>query len=510
MITSCLLFSGLVLLILSTVLLLPRLIRGDLAISTLEAILLGGIAAGLIAALILQRLRQLRLAGWVLLCLTLATLGVALYAFPLYRTLILPAAVLPVALAALLLDFQDVYIAALLAVATTMLVWWFTLGMPQTLALPAMLPAISSCVTTLLTAMIVAPVRRRQRLATRVAQHADTALAQAGERIAEGERRLAASVAQRAQDTRHIHTVLDRIGDGLIISDDAGKVTYANPAARSIWASLVGGEFEGRSVAAIAAALRPFNTASGKTAGSQHIELFAAHPNDSQPGEGTTYVLLDRRDRARLARLRGELLELLAEEMRDPLASMLTALEMTLGQNLPDGADRVLVGARRSGQQLLDLVVTLLEINQLEGSREVLRRSPASLRSVVEGGIAQTSPLAQKSSVHVVVEYGSDAMLPLDKDRLRRAFVNLLDIALRRSPPYSTIQVKTQRQGNAIVVRVSDQGPGMPLAKGSPTLGMTFSKLVVEAHDGRLWEEESRDGQGSTMCFMLPLGADKG
>ena len=100
--------------------------------------------------------------------------------------------------------------------------------------------------------------------------------------------------------------------------------------------------------------------------------------------------------RHRLARLRGELLGLLTSEMRNPLTSMITALEMTLGQNLPEGADRVLVGARRSGQRLLDLVTTMIEIDQIERSPNTLQRAIAPLRPVLEAGIAQTAPLAQR------------------------------------------------------------------------------------------------------------------
>jgi signal transduction histidine kinase len=234
--------------------------------------------------------------------------------------------------------------------------------------------------------------------------------------------------------------------------------------------------------------------------------------------DGYTHVLLDRRERARLTRLRGELMSLLADEMRNPLTSMVTALEMTLGQNLPDGADRVLVGARRSGQRLLDLVTTMLEINQLEHNPGALRRSPAPLRPILDAGIAQTAPLQHQGAVTVVVEYSGDGVVMIDGDRMRRAFVHLLEYALRQSPPYSTVQVRTELQNDTLVVRISDQGPGLTPQqrevlfdqravgdeRKSPALGLAFSKLVIETHGGRVMVESS-GSHGTTYAFSLPI-----
>jgi signal transduction histidine kinase len=496
---GCLLAYLLIAVAMGASLLTPRMLENTFQVTTEEMAIGGAVALLLLLVYGLRRIDKLNLAGGMLVGIALTALGGAIYLFPNYQQALLPAAALPVALAALLLSFQAVYVVALLAGTTAILAWWLALGMPLPLPLEGALPVIGTLAVVTLLALVIAPLRRSLNLLRRLAQHADANIARANEQIAALEAQRAEAEALHRRARQHQEALLNQIGDGIVFSDDAGNVSYANGAARELWATTTGdGELVGKSVGSVAAALRNISEQQGAM---QTIELLSV----SQGADRPTFVLLDRRERARLARLRGELLELLAEEMRDPLTSMLTALEMTLGQSLPDGADRVLVGARRNGQQLLDLIVTLLDINQMEESREVLRRSPLALRSVIEGGIAQTAPLAQKSSVHVVVEYGGDALLPLDKDRLRRAFVNLLDIALRRSPPYSTIQVQTQRQGDSLIVRVGDQGAGLPVEKGVPTLGLTFSRLVIEAHGGKLWQEDNRNSQGNVFAFSLPL-----
>jgi signal transduction histidine kinase len=185
---------------------------------------------------------------------------------------------------------------------------------------------------------------------------------------------------------------------------------------------------------------------------------------------------------------------------------------------LPEGADRVLVGARRSGQRLLDLVTTMLEIDQIERSPEMLQRVVTPLRAALEAGIAQTAPLAQQSAVTVVAEYSGDGPVLMDAERMRRAFVFLLENALRHSPPYSTVQVRIERQNGSLVVRISDQGAGLTAeqreslfdqrasadGRHTPALGLAFSKLVIETHGGRLWVE-SAESQGTTYAFTLSV-----
>ena len=156
--------------------------------------------------------------------------------------------------------------------------------------------------------------------------------------------------------------------------------------------------------------------------------------------------------------------------------------------------------------------------DQIERSPETLQRAVAPLRAALEAGIAQTAPLAQQSAVTVVAEYSGDGPVLMDAERMRRAFVFLLDTALRHSPPYSTVQVRIERQNGSLVVRISDQGAGLNAeqreslfdqrvstdGRNTPALGLAFSKLVIETHGGRLWVE-STPGTGTTFHVSLPL-----
>ncbi|MBC8163364.1 MAG: hypothetical protein H7Z42_19315, partial [Roseiflexaceae bacterium] len=245
------------------------------------------------------------------------------------------------------------------------------------------------------------------------------------------------------------------------------------------------------------------------------VELVALPTFDLATEHSYSHLLIDQREQARLARLRGELLALLTDDMRNPLTSMVTALDLTLGQqHLPDDVDRVLLGARQSGQRLLELVTMLLDISQLEQRSAPLRRTTVALSRVIEAGIAQISPLAQQGAVTVSVEHAGDSMIDLDADRVQRAFCYLLEQALRNSPPYSIVQIRMRRADGQLIVQISDQGAGRTLPQGEQalrqdergiaSLGLAYSRLVIEAHGGRVWAENN-DGQGSISSFALPV-----
>jgi signal transduction histidine kinase len=485
--------------------------------SMLQPILLLVIGGWLLIAYLFSRARRYYVAGGMIVALVLSTLTIALYLLPAYYFILLIFATLPIALAALLLTRGAVYMTAAITILT---VYGARLAAEQfpAPALDLQLPpasdslAINASVLVLFfLAVLLAPLRGElARQAALLRQHeASQADAEHGQRLAESARDATLGRLTRQLDSLEI--LVQHIGDGVIAVNTAGKIVRANTTSRGLWAEIATGELVGQRLDQLRQAL------TGPTAAAHYVDIVELPGQSPDRDDGYTHVLLDRREQARLARLRSELMSLLADEMRNPLTSMVTALEMTIGQNLPDGTDRVLVGARRSGQRLLDLVTTMLEINQIEHNPNALRRSPAPLRPILDAGIAQTSPLQHQGAVTVVVEYSGDGTVMLDSDRMRRAFVHLLEHAIRQSPPYSTVQVRTESHHDTVIVRISDQGPGLTPQqrellfdqrvtsdeRRAPSLGLAYSKLVIETHGGRVVVESS-GSQGSTYVFTLP------
>jgi|HigsolmetaAR201D_1030396.scaffolds.fasta_scaffold02479_7 signal transduction histidine kinase len=487
------------------------------SIALTSAVLLLVGAAWLIVAYILSRRRYLRVAGMMVVVLVIAVLALLTYLVPTYTQNLLPFTALPVVLAALLIGHRSPYFAAFLTIIAIIgaIVAQTYYPAPEVLVLPPPDLASSVALTTLalfLLALTLAPLRGEvARLFSQV-QRDEIAQWQANQGLEEAKQAREQALAHIKWQQQHADRILARISDGALAVNEKGVIHQANQAARRLWSEVVGGDLLSVPFDQVKQAL------GGSTPANQYVEIV---PLGDTPPDGLrcyTHILLDRRERARYIHLRSELMNLLASEMRNPLTSMVTALEMTLGQNLPEGADRVLVGARRSGQRLLDLVTTMLEIDQIERDPSILQRSITQLRPVIEAGIAQTAPLAQQSAVTTVVEYSGDGPVLIDAERLSRAFVYLLETALRHSPPYSTVQVRIERPNGSLVVRISDQGAGFTPEqratffeqgggvqnRAASPLGLAFSKLLIETHGGRIWVE-SAESSGTTYIFTLPV-----
>lgn len=246
-----------------------------------------------------------------------------------------------------------------------------------------------------------------------------------------------------------------------------------------------------------------------------------------------------------LEKLREGLTQMLVHDLRTPLTSLLTGMqnvEMT-GQLNPLQQECVQM-ALQGGWSLLHMVNDLLDVWKMEDHALQIRHeevNPTELMGAVNNHIQN---LVKWKSQNLIWKI-SPELPPLHSDiqLLERVLVNLLGNALNFSPYNSTIRVnlrplhEAQAQGDlsicaqqasegappeSILMSVTDEGPGITedafqrifdkfgqveLREGqkrsSSGLGLTFCKMVVEAHGGKIWVE-SVVGQGSTFTFLLP------
>jgi two-component system, NtrC family, sensor histidine kinase KinB len=469
----------------------------------------GALVAGalcLVAAVALARGGRQLLAGGAALVGGLLLLGLLGWLFPLGLLAVLLPGTLLLTFAAVVAGWWAALATALALIVIASLAPWQLGAAAQTPPWPSVALALAAG-SLVLQALALGAVWRHAQGGHALARRNDESLDAARSQL-DDERAAQRQITATLERERRLNAdLIERLTDGVAETDADGLVRRANLSARAIWRRLVGGDIVGQPVATLHERL----AAAGER---QPLEL---HSIGTQGGE-QQHILIDRSAIERSERLRSELMQLIAVEMRNPLTSMLTALEMTLGEQLPDGTDRVLAGARRSGQRLLETVVALQEISELETNPQALRRTPSPLRPLIEAAIAQATPPAQQSAVNVVVEYNAEGTVDVDGDRLRRSLLYLLDNAIRVSPQYSTVQVQIDRQGNEMQVRVADQGPGIepeelplvfhryvvPREQGKVgALGLTFCRIVVEAHGGRIWVENHESG--SSFTFSLPI-----
>ncbi|MHB1223743.1 MAG: sensor histidine kinase [Gemmatimonadaceae bacterium] len=230
-----------------------------------------------------------------------------------------------------------------------------------------------------------------------------------------------------------------------------------------------------------------------------------------------------------LERMRDDLMKMIVHDLKTPLTAVLASLEMVLDGDfdpVTDGQGSVLAHAYAKAEDLLTLIDDLLEISRMEDSRLHLERTRIEPRSFLEGLIADWTLRLRQEHGTATLDVAPDTP-PFEADRglLTRVLSNLVQNAVVHSGRAVEIRIAARRADDDILISVADNGPGiapehqevifrkfeslrttrMPRIRGSG-LGLTFCRLAVDAHGGRIWVE-SEPGKGSTFLVRLPLRA---
>ena len=372
---------------------------------------------------------------------------------------------------------------------------------------------------------------------------------------------------QQVADGRdRLAAILNSTADGILMMDMNGVVLTANPMAAQLFESrerdLVGTtldtllrQLHGRAHEVID---RPWRgeAASGDTETPIHvseIELrtpqhrFIRHlsmPVRDVQGHvyGQLAVLRDITQEKELEQLREDYTSMLVHDLRAPLTSIMNGVVMVrrgLVGPVTDSQQELLQIAYQGSQTMLELVNNLLDISKMEQGRLTLDLEPLAPYTIIDKAMERLQASAR--SQHVALEQSLQINLPLveaDSDKIVRVLQNLLDNAIKFSSTGGMVTVGAhffgaeQRlssdvplhppfsSGEWLIIWVQDRGMGIPPAyherifekfgqvRGRKVrgtgLGLTFCKLAVEAHGGRIWLE-SEEGVGSVFAFALPL-----
>jgi signal transduction histidine kinase len=224
----------------------------------------------------------------------------------------------------------------------------------------------------------------------------------------------------------------------------------------------------------------------------------------------------------RLEQARRDFVAGASHDLRTPLASLRAMLE-ALNEGVvsdPETVQRYLRQSRAEVHRLSRLTDDLFQLAQLDTGRVALGYETASLSDLVSDSLGSLAPRAAEKglTLHGSVDPSIDPirMAPLQVGRILH---NLLDNALRHTPPGGSIEVRAAPQNGAVLVSVQDSGEGIPPEEiprlferfysggrgrsRSTGLGLAIAKGLVEAHGGRIWAE-SRPGGGARFSFTLP------
>jgi PAS domain S-box-containing protein len=245
----------------------------------------------------------------------------------------------------------------------------------------------------------------------------------------------------------------------------------------------------------------------------------------SSPGtlaDGRRFVVgmaVDITERKKTDQIKDEFMGMVSHELRTPLTVVIGALATALdGRVSQEDREELLKDASASAESLAGILNNMLELSRYQAGRLRLDRKAIRIADIADKAVQR---VRRKYDTHdIVLEMPKEIpKVNADAVRIEQVLYNLIENAVKYSPPGSRVRVFGQRDKNGIVVGVSDSGVGIssedqkklfePFARLERSggtgvgLGLVVCKRLVEAHGGRLWVE-SQPGKGSIFLFTIP------
>ncbi len=350
--------------------------------------------------------------------------------------------------------------------------------------------------------------------------------------------RMAASLTNMMGDLsderNKLSAVMETMSDGVIVVDSLGDVELLNGAAATLFGHASGGDrgtpfsvghdHELRQlVAACREAREPQYAEILLTTGRRAVSAVAT-PLDEEPDGAVLVTLHDLTELRQAETSRREFVSNVSHELRTPLSSIKAMAETLEAGGLDDpgiNADFV-QKIHVETDRMTTLVNDLLELTSLQSGQADLKPEHVDIASVLRDEGGRYVQVAKNLGIAVRVSL-PDNLPPVvaQENRMRQVIRNLLDNALKFTPPNGRIDISASLHGDMVEVRVSDNGLGIPgeslphiferfykversRRNGGSGLGLAIVKNIVQAYGGDV-SVESQEGEGSTFTFTLSV-----
>ena len=221
-------------------------------------------------------------------------------------------------------------------------------------------------------------------------------------------------------------------------------------------------------------------------------------------------------------RAREDLLGMVSHDLRNPIAGMLMRCRLLL-ESIPErnGVRADIEAMSRSAQHMQRMLGDLMDFASIQSGHLSVERRPYLLSDV----LGDVKELLDASAGKRTVDFdtaglGAELRVHCDRQRLSQVFSNLVGNAIKFTSPNGRIRIAARAVDGEIRFAVQDDGPGIARQqltkifqkywqrpqgpRSGVGLGLYISKMLVEAHGGRIWAD-STPGQGSTVWFTMPL-----
>lgn len=221
-------------------------------------------------------------------------------------------------------------------------------------------------------------------------------------------------------------------------------------------------------------------------------------------------------------RLRDDFVATLTHDLRTPLLAAISGLDFILDKSLGEinpQQDKLFSAMKKSSEEMLGLVNTLLEVYRYESGKTYLCKTKFDIVKLINETVEELLPLIQKSSMKITCSVPDELFINADKNEIRRVIANLVGNAVKHSQNGTKIKLNVIQEDHDLKVEVIDDGVGISQSDSeklfnrfsqgtnqkrstSTGLGLYLSRQIIEAHNGKIYVE-SEINKGSKFVFIL-------
>lgn len=343
---------------------------------------------------------------------------------------------------------------------------------------------------------------------------------------------------------RRSEAILSSTGDGMLVFDAEGKITFVNPAAEQILgrasSELVGQQMTVWEVFGVEA---PEKGARPCDAPGSHVrEVRVEEPehrildvrvdpitDDFGACIGSVATIRDVTAEREAMQMKNEFVSTVSHELRTPLTSIKGYIDLIFdgeAGEINEIQREFLAIVKENSDRLVDLINDMLDISRIESGRIVLKVQPLDVAERIEGAVNTFRAVLDQQGREVHVEVPED--LPRaagDPDRVGQVLINFISNAIKYSPQGGDVEVRASNEDGFVRVGITDHGIGIAeedqarlftkfyrvdssLTReiGGTGLGLSICKSIIELLGGQVGVE-STPGQGSTFWFTLPVAS---